>query len=174
MDAKPDHPNDEYWGRGNIGSIAQAPDRLEQDVPRHREQQDRVEQGGKDLQPVETERALRVRAAPRRRLNCRDRHTQAKRVGGHVAGIRQQRQRISDDPDDDLHDEKCDDQDERQHQWLEMPRPCTQCCGAVVMTVTAALPVAVNVARGIRRHRGRLLVAHTLAIELLVNPDDVG
>ena len=123
VDQQTDHPDHEHRGGSDVGRITETADRLEQHVAGDREQQHRVDECGQDLEAVQPERALRMRSRGGGRLNGRQRHPEPERVGGHVAGVRQQRQRPGDDAGDDLNHQERDDQPERD-------QPAASCAAA--------------------------------------------
>jgi hypothetical protein len=70
-----------------MSGLAEAADRLVEHVARNAEQQHCVEQRGQDLQPVETERSLRMHTRLGGGLDRRERHAQPQGIGGHVPGV---------------------------------------------------------------------------------------
>ena len=89
--------DDEHRAGEHVDRIAEAADRLDEDVDGDAEQQHRVGQGGEDLQAVQAERAVRALVAAAGEVDGGEGHADADDVGEHVAGVRQQGERAGDD-----------------------------------------------------------------------------
>ncbi len=107
----------------NVRRITESSCCLVEHVSGDPEQEHRVDQRRQDLEPVEPERPLRALPCMRRRLDRCERHAETDRIGGHVPGVGEQRQRTGRQPDDDLHHEEGDGQPERDHQRPHVPSP---------------------------------------------------
>ena len=80
-------------------------------------------------------------------LDRGERHAQPERVGCHVTRVRQQRERIREDADDDLDDEERKDQDERDEQRPLVTRTGTRGRDPVRMVPMGVIPMVVLAVR---------------------------
>ncbi len=84
---------------------------------------------------------------PVRRADRRQGHAQAERVGGHVPGVGQQRERVGDEADHDLHDQERDDQRERGSETSRVACPSPHVDVAVVVAHVRQITVGTVIRR---------------------------
>src|SRR5436190_9433128 len=122
------------------GPRRQAVHRLDRDADRDRQQRGAVHEGGEDLESQQSEGALR-RGGALRQVGDTERESERSDIGEHVAGVREQRQRVRHPAAHRLREHH--DGADAQHDRYAAPALCAQ-RGAVR---------ALNVERKSRRHQ---------------------
>ncbi len=112
VDPDADDGDHEHEAALDVGRLEQAPHGLERDHERQHEQRDAVDLRRQDLDALEAvgHDALR---RPGGQADGDQRESDRRRVGEHVPGVREQRQRVAGDAGDDLEQHEAEDQHER-------------------------------------------------------------
>ena len=128
--------DDQHRHTEHLGLTGQPAHRLDEDVDRHAEEQEGVDEGGQDLQSVQAERVLppvRLLGVTTGQLDRRQRHAEAEDVGEHVPGIGEEGQRVGQDPADGLDHEEHGDEAEGDGQALLVTGTGPQRPGPVIV-----------------------------------------
>ncbi len=134
---EPERGDDEHRYAEDLGFSAEAPDGLDEHVDGHAEQEQRVDEGGEDLEPVEAERVLTglgPALVPAGELDGGEGHAKPDDIGEHVARVGQQGEGVGEDPADGLDEEKHQDEDEGDGEALLVAGSSPQAAGPVVVS----------------------------------------
>ena len=107
--------DDEHDTAAHVGRVDEAADRRVHDHDADHHQHDPVHVRCENLEPAEAERPASV-GRPHRKRRRDQREPQSRRVGEHVAGVREQGEGPGDGAEDDLGGHQRDDQAERDRQ----------------------------------------------------------
>ena len=112
IDDYADERHGEHEAALHVGRVDQAAHRLEQDQQGEHEQRHAVGLGGEDLDALEAVGHHALRRA-RGQADGHQRERDRGRIGEHVAGVREQRERAGHQSGDDLDEHEAEDQRER-------------------------------------------------------------
>ena len=124
-----DERDDEHQPAADDGRIEQPPNRLVGDERGEDEQRHAVGLRREDLDAPEAE-CHRAARRPRRQRDRHQREADRGRVGEHVRGVGEQRERVRDDADADLDGHERDDQPEREREPARSASARTVVAGA--------------------------------------------
>ncbi len=148
---EPERGDDQHRRPEDLRGLGQAADRLVEHVDGHPEQEDRVGEGGQDLQSVEPEGVVGA-AGLLREVDRSQGHADPEHVGEHVAGIREQRERVGDHSHDHLDDHEHGEEHERSEETALVAGAAADGGVVVIAAHGAALPVeAGRLGDGVRR-----------------------